>query len=58
MLEVQVFSPSSNMTPFVYEVVGSSPERGAQFAHAMEVWATRPDYAPSHVLGGYGLWTP
>ncbi|KAK0712212.1 sterigmatocystin 8-O-methyltransferase [Apiosordaria backusii] len=47
------FSMSHNTTQSIYDVVGSSPERGAQFAQAMEVWATRPDYAPSHVVDGY-----
>ncbi|KAK4172414.1 6-hydroxytryprostatin B O-methyltransferase [Triangularia setosa] len=47
------FSLSQNTTQSIYEVVGSSPERGARFAQAMEIWATRPDYAPSHVVEGY-----
>ncbi|KAM7191681.1 6-hydroxytryprostatin B O-methyltransferase [Rhypophila sp. PSN 637] len=47
------FSLSQNTPQSIYEIVGSSPERGAQFAQAMEIWATRPDYAPSHTVDGY-----
>ncbi|KAI0148064.1 sterigmatocystin 8-O-methyltransferase [Hypoxylon sp. NC0597] len=47
------FSLSQNSTQSIYDFVGSTPERGSQFAEAMAVWASRPDYAPSHAVNGY-----
>ncbi|KAI2601754.1 sterigmatocystin 8-O-methyltransferase [Hypoxylon sp. NC1633] len=47
------FSLSRNSTQSIYDFVGSSPERGSQFAEAMAIWASRPDYAPSHAVNGY-----
>ncbi|KAI1089145.1 sterigmatocystin 8-O-methyltransferase [Rostrohypoxylon terebratum] len=47
------FSLSQNSTQSIYDFVGSTPERGSQFAEAMAIWASRPDYAPSHAVNGY-----
>ncbi|KAI0023442.1 sterigmatocystin 8-O-methyltransferase [Xylariomycetidae sp. FL0641] len=47
------FSLSKNSPQSIYDFVGSTPERGAQFAKAMAIWASRPDYAPSHAVNGY-----
>lgn len=49
----QGFSLSQNSTQSIYDFVGSTPERGASFADAMAIWASRPDYAPSHAVNGY-----
>ncbi|KAI1379802.1 sterigmatocystin 8-O-methyltransferase [Hypoxylon crocopeplum] len=47
------FSLSRNSTQSIYDFVGSTPERGSQFAQVMGIWASRPDYAPSHAVNGY-----
>ncbi|KAK2595096.1 hypothetical protein QQS21_007181 [Conoideocrella luteorostrata] len=47
------FSLSQNSTQSIYDFVGSSPERGARFAEAMAIWASRPDYTPTHAVNGY-----
>ncbi|GAP82382.1 putative sterigmatocystin 8-O-methyltransferase [Rosellinia necatrix] len=47
------FCLSKNSTESIYDFVGSDPERSAQFAEAMMIWASRPDYAPSHAVDGY-----
>ncbi|KAI1078170.1 sterigmatocystin 8-O-methyltransferase [Whalleya microplaca] len=47
------FSLSQNSAQSIYDFVGSTPERGSQFAEAMAIWASRPDYAPSHAVNGY-----
>ncbi|KAK3329993.1 S-adenosyl-L-methionine-dependent methyltransferase [Apodospora peruviana] len=47
------YSLSQNSMQSIYETIGSNPEKSARFAWAMAVWATRPDYSPSHVINGY-----
>lgn len=49
----QGFSLSQGSNQSIYDLVGSTPERGAHFAQVMAMWASRPDYSPAHAVNGY-----
>jgi hypothetical protein len=47
------FALANNTEASAFEIIGSDPERGARFATAMSIYATKPEYSPTFLTDYY-----